>query len=113
MNALGLPSRQNRSTPANAAMISGATQPQRPSSGIGRTSRSRTARFDRVINTPPPYGGHMGELMGDEAGVLMLAGTPTGAPSDASPRLREALASADIVAAEDTRRLRRLVRDLG
>ena len=29
-----------------------------------------------------------------------------------SPRLREALASADIVAAEDTRRLRRLVRDL-
>jgi 16S rRNA (cytidine1402-2'-O)-methyltransferase len=45
-------------------------------------------------------------------GVLVLAGTPIGDPADASPRLREALASADIVAAEDTRRLRRLVRDL-
>jgi 16S rRNA (cytidine1402-2'-O)-methyltransferase len=51
--------------------------------------------------------------MGDDAGVLVLAGTPIGNPADASPRLREALASADIVAAEDTRRLRRLVRDLG
>src|SRR5471030_192754 len=47
------------------------------------------------------------------AGVLVLAGTPIGDPADASPRLREALASADVVAAEDTRRLRRLVRDLG
>jgi 16S rRNA (cytidine1402-2'-O)-methyltransferase len=47
------------------------------------------------------------------AGVLVLAGTPIGDPADASPRLREALAGADIVAAEDTRRLRRLVRDLG
>jgi 16S rRNA (cytidine1402-2'-O)-methyltransferase len=48
-----------------------------------------------------------------DPGVLVLAGTPIGDPADASPRLREALASADIVAAEDTRRLRRLVRDLG
>ena len=48
----------------------------------------------------------------DDAGVLVLAGTPIGDPADASPRLREALASADIVAAEDTRRLRRLLRDL-
>jgi len=47
------------------------------------------------------------------SGVLVLAGTPIGVPADASPRLREALAGADIVAAEDTRRLRRLVRDLG
>ena len=47
------------------------------------------------------------------SGVLVLAGTPIGDPADASPRLREALAGADIVAAEDTRRLRRLVRDLG
>jgi 16S rRNA (cytidine1402-2'-O)-methyltransferase len=51
--------------------------------------------------------------MGDDAGVLVLAGTPIGDPADASPRLREALATADIVAAEDTRRLRRLVRALG
>jgi 16S rRNA (cytidine1402-2'-O)-methyltransferase len=46
-------------------------------------------------------------------GVLVLAGTPIGDPRDASPRLLEALAGADIVAAEDTRRLRRLVRDIG
>lgn len=43
----------------------------------------------------------------------MLAGTPIGRPDDASPRLGELLASADVVAAEDTRRLRRLAADLG
>ncbi|GAA2365194.1 16S rRNA (cytidine(1402)-2'-O)-methyltransferase [Gordonia cholesterolivorans] len=42
------------------------------------------------------------------AGRLVLAGTPMGQPGDASPRLREALGSADIVAAEDTRRTRAL-----
>jgi 16S rRNA (cytidine1402-2'-O)-methyltransferase len=46
-------------------------------------------------------------------GLLILAGTPLGDPRDASPRLSEALATADVVAAEDTRRLRRLTRDLG
>ena len=46
-------------------------------------------------------------------GVLVLAGTPIGDPADASPRLARELASADIVAAEDTRRLRRLTRELG
>jgi 16S rRNA (cytidine1402-2'-O)-methyltransferase len=51
--------------------------------------------------------------MSADTGVLVLAGTPIGDPADASPRLREALAGADIVAAEDTRRLRRLLRDLG
>jgi 16S rRNA (cytidine1402-2'-O)-methyltransferase len=49
----------------------------------------------------------------DATGVLVLAGTPIGDPADASPRLRDALATADVVAAEDTRRLRRLTRDLG
>jgi 16S rRNA (cytidine1402-2'-O)-methyltransferase len=38
----------------------------------------------------------------------VLAATPLGDPGDASARLIAALASADIVAAEDTRRLRRL-----
>ena len=42
------------------------------------------------------------------AGLLILAGTPIGAVGDASPRLRAELAGADVVAAEDTRRLRRL-----
>ena len=44
--------------------------------------------------------------------MLVLAGAPLGNVGDASPRLRAALADADVVAAEDTRRLRRLVGDL-
>jgi 16S rRNA (cytidine1402-2'-O)-methyltransferase len=43
---------------------------------------------------------------------LILIGAPLGNPGDASERLRGALTSADIVAAEDTRRLTRLARDL-
>jgi 16S rRNA (cytidine1402-2'-O)-methyltransferase len=50
---------------------------------------------------------------GVATGVLVLAGTPIGDPADASPRLVRELAGADVVAAEDTRRLRRLARDLG
>lgn len=46
------------------------------------------------------------------AGRLVLAGTPIGRPDDASPRLRDALALAPVIAAEDTRRLRRLASDL-
>jgi 16S rRNA (cytidine1402-2'-O)-methyltransferase len=45
-------------------------------------------------------------------GRLVLAATPLGHPGDASPRLREALATADVVAAEDTRRLRVLAASL-
>ena len=41
-------------------------------------------------------------------GALVLAATPIGDPADASPRLRRALAECEVVAAEDTRRLRRL-----
>lgn len=41
-------------------------------------------------------------------GVLILAATPLGDARDASPRLREALATANVVAAEDTRRTRAL-----
>ncbi len=44
---------------------------------------------------------------------LVLAATPIGDPRDASQRLREELAGADVVAAEDTRRLRRLAGELG
>jgi 16S rRNA (cytidine1402-2'-O)-methyltransferase len=44
---------------------------------------------------------------------LVLAATPIGDPEDASPRLRRALETADVVAAEDTRRLHRLVATLG
>ncbi|MEO8106171.1 MAG: SAM-dependent methyltransferase, partial [Actinomycetes bacterium] len=47
------------------------------------------------------------------AGRLVLAATPIGDVSDASSRLCDLLASADVVAAEDTRRLRRLATSLG
>ena len=46
-------------------------------------------------------------------GLLVLAATPIGQVGDAPPRLAAELAGADVVAAEDTRRLRRLCRDLG
>jgi 16S rRNA (cytidine1402-2'-O)-methyltransferase len=45
-------------------------------------------------------------------GRLLLGATPLGQPSDASPRLMAALSSADIVAAEDTRRVRTLAKAL-
>lgn len=47
------------------------------------------------------------------AGTLVLAGTPIGNTADASPALRAAIASADIVAAEDTRRFGLLLSRLG
>ena len=48
-----------------------------------------------------------------EAGRVILAGTPLGNVRDASPRLGDALATAAVIAAEDTRRVRRLCADLG
>jgi 16S rRNA (cytidine1402-2'-O)-methyltransferase len=51
--------------------------------------------------------------MGPVTGVLVLAGTPIGDVSDAPPRLLTELATADVIAAEDTRRLRRLTQALG
>jgi 16S rRNA (cytidine1402-2'-O)-methyltransferase len=47
------------------------------------------------------------------AGRLVLAATPIGDVRDASPRLAAELLAADVIAAEDTRRLRRLCHDLG
>ena len=49
---------------------------------------------------------------GEGEGVLVLAATPIGRPEDAPPRLSTELARADVVAAEDTRRLKRLTTDL-
>ena len=46
-------------------------------------------------------------------GTLVLAGTPIGDVADAPPRLAAELETADVVAAEDTRRLRRLTQALG
>ncbi|WP_405648440.1 16S rRNA (cytidine(1402)-2'-O)-methyltransferase [Streptomyces uncialis] len=45
-------------------------------------------------------------------GTLVLAGTPIGDLTDAPPRLAAELRAADLIAAEDTRRLRRLAQGL-
>jgi 16S rRNA (cytidine1402-2'-O)-methyltransferase len=49
----------------------------------------------------------------DTHGLLVLAATPLGDSRDASPRLVEAIGTADVIAAEDTRRLRSLATALG
>lgn len=51
--------------------------------------------------------------MTSDTGRLVLCGAPIGNVADASRRLADTLSAADVVAAEDTRRLLRLARDLG
>ena len=46
------------------------------------------------------------------SGRLVLGGAPLGQPGDVGPRLRQAMAEADVLAVEDTRRLHRLAQDL-
>ncbi|MGP4021181.1 16S rRNA (cytidine(1402)-2'-O)-methyltransferase [Saccharopolyspora sp. 5N708] len=48
-----------------------------------------------------------------DTGTLLLAATPLGDARDASARLVDALGSADVIAAEDTRRVRALASALG
>jgi 16S rRNA (cytidine1402-2'-O)-methyltransferase len=48
-----------------------------------------------------------------DGGVLTLAAVPIGQADDASPRLVAAMAGAAVIAAEDTRRVRRLAANLG
>ena len=55
---------------------------------------------DRVPRAAQPGNG--------AAGLLTLAGAPIGQPEDAPARLAAALVGADIIAAEDTRRVRQL-----
>ena len=50
--------------------------------------------------------------MTSDLGVLVLAATPIGRVADAPARLAAELSAADVIAAEDTRRLRRLTSDL-
>jgi 16S rRNA (cytidine1402-2'-O)-methyltransferase len=45
-------------------------------------------------------------------GRLVLGGAPLGQPGDVGPRLRDIMATADVLAVEDTRRLHRLAADL-
>ena len=50
---------------------------------------------------------------GEQTGILVFAATPMGNSGDASPRLMEAIAQSDLIAAEDTRKLRQLASRLG
>ena len=61
-------------------------------------SRRAAGPYHEQISTGPPPG----------AGILTLAGVPIGRPEDAPARLAAELAGADVIAAEDTRRVRRL-----
>src|SRR3954451_9164360 len=123
MTPRGRPSRQNRNRAATAVTASGSNQPHRPSAGSGRDRRERIRASSpgsggarpgsayvaamRVIVSRSEVGRHHGRM------PLVLAATPIGNTADASPRLRDALEAADVVAAEDTRRLRRLTEVLG
>src|SRR5581483_9141862 len=55
---------------------------------------------------------HDRRLCAMTGGRLLLGATPLGQPADASPRLIAALRSADVVAAEDTRRVWKLAKSL-
>src|SRR5215469_9108398 len=134
MTACGSPSRLNRSTAPNTVTSSGPTQPQNAPPGIGGTSRTRSA--SRRVAVPPGAGSirvsviephrmgwrrHRQPAMAyrgrgmkhSDPGTLTVAATPLGQPADASPRLAAALAAAQLIAAEDTRRVLRLARELG
>jgi 16S rRNA (cytidine1402-2'-O)-methyltransferase len=55
----------------------------------------------------------IGGMKDTTPGTLVIAAAPIGQPGDISPRLATALATAPVIAAEDTRRLRRLAATLG
>lgn len=70
------------------------------------------------MHGPGPSVRHDGGVSGDDGegtgtGRLVLAGTPIGNAGDATRRLVDLLETADVVAAEDTRRLHRLAAALG
>ena len=62
---------------------------------------------------PEPFPESLRSSPPEPAGRLLLGATPLGQPGDASKRLMAALTSADVVAAEDTRRVRGLAQSLG
>jgi 16S rRNA (cytidine1402-2'-O)-methyltransferase len=61
---------------------------------------------------PPIAGGEAADAA-RRHGILTLAAAPIGQPADASARLAAALQAAGLIAAEDTRRVRRLAGALG
>jgi len=59
----------------------------------------------KPATTPPE---RIEDVTNPALGVLVLAATPIGDPRDAAPRLALEIATADVIAAEDTRRFKRL-----
>ena len=78
----------------------------------GRANRAdRDGRADVAADAADAaLGAHSADL---RSGTITLAATPIGNASDASQRLRCGLEQADLIAAEDTRRLRALAQRLG
>ena len=68
--------------------------------------------MDNGMDNGMDSGGNDGGTDGRPA-TLLIAAVPIGRPEDASPRLAAALSEARIIAAEDTRRVRRLAATLG
>src|ERR1700730_9377996 len=124
----GTLSRLKRRNAPNAVTSSGTTQPQTGRPGMGGASGARRAGRRELVSAagcsasdaiiePHRIGGtghNVGSAMNDSApkdsvsGTLTVAAGPIGRPGDASPLLAEALATTAVVAAEDTRRVRRL-----
>jgi 16S rRNA (cytidine1402-2'-O)-methyltransferase len=74
------------------------------------------ASLGREMERPdeaPDLNPAIGERPVQAAGTLIVAAVPIGQPGDASARLTRALQTAPLIAAEDTRRLRRLASALG
>ncbi len=76
--------------------------------GTGPGSRALTGP-----SAGPSAGPSTGTGTGASTGTLTVAAVPIGRPGDASPLLAQALASAPVIAAEDTRRVRKLAAQLG
>ena len=66
-----------------------------------------------VLEMEPASDKHAAYTPVTEPGTLTIAAVPIGQPGDASARLCAALAGAALIAAEDTRRVRRLAAALG
>src|SRR5215475_14319690 len=138
MTACGALRRSNRRNVPNAVTSSGPAQPQNALPGMGGTSRARRVARRALVSSgacstcdsiiEPHRMGTAGqrcqmrggkgryldsEMKTTEPGVLTVAAVPIGQPADASPRLATALATAQVIAAENTHRLRRLAAALG
>ena len=72
-----------------------------------------TPEAETPDQAPAEHTGPHAAAHGTGGGVLILGGTPIGNLSDASDRLRQALTTADVIAVEDTRKLRTLASGLG